>query len=182
MIKYAVAALAAVFLLTGAPPALVSLQGDLGPAAFFLPAVQAEEPASVVFTTLAFVPDWANREVVAGDLETIEGRVYWSDGKPAAGALVVWLLHYPLAPDGLTARETDTVAFAATDWRGYVQLRYRVPWGLVWPGEERVQADGELHIIAIDEASAQGAGPFVVGSHISRYPVFVSGGVPAGAD
>lgn len=175
MRRFILAALAVLLLLAGGPPAL-------GGSVVYLPAAAAQEPADAEFVPLAFVPDWADREVVAGDIETIEGRVYWPSGRPASGALVVWLLHYPLAPDGLTARETDTVAFAATDWRGYVQLRYRVPWGLVWPGEERVQADGELHIIAIDEASTKGDGPFIIGSHVSRYPVIVTDGTPKETD
>lgn len=166
-------------------PALLFAQEPGEPAQPSDRIVVASERA-VVHEPVTLVPAWVGRDRLEGEIVEWRGRVLWPDGRPVVGAPVIVLLSLPLAPDGATARELDPVAIGQTNWRGEIicgacdpalsyadetpetgplALRLRLPWAILWPGEERVWVSGRIAIAALEDRDDT----LVIG--ITEYPI-----------
>ena len=115
------------------------------------------------------------REVLGGERHVIRGRAHWPSGRPVRGlsdsdiarlfagerieddcqhegGLALLLVHWPLAPDG-AKRADDQFLFAPLTWRGQFEIAYRVPYAMVYPGEQAVWGEAELWVAAVDRSS-----------------------------
>ncbi|GIW06348.1 MAG: hypothetical protein KatS3mg060_1153 [Dehalococcoidia bacterium] len=180
------ASVAAVLLWAGTMvPALLFAQ-EPGEGELPLERIVVSSERAVRHEAVVLVPEWSPRDRVEGERIEWRGRVVWPDGRPVVGAPVIVILNLPLAPDGVTARELDPVAIGQTNWRGELicgscdpalsyadetpetgsfALSLRLPWAIIWPGEERIGVAGRIAIAALDDRD----GALIVG--ITEYPI-----------